>query len=188
MTAVATPSAEKLITADEFWAMPPSRRPEELVRGMVVSMPVPGPRHGQLCAQAVCIFGNFVEQHDLGHVLSNDSGIITERDPDTVRGMDVCFYSYSRLPKGPLPKKYVNVVPELAVEVRSPDDRWSRVLKKVIEYLEAGVSVVCVLDPDTETARVYLPDTPEWTIRVDEELTFPDVLPGFSVVVRRFFE
>ena len=36
-----------------------------------------------------------MDEHDLGHVLSNDSGVITERDPDTVRGADISFYSYT---------------------------------------------------------------------------------------------
>ena len=120
--------------------------------------------------------------------MCNDTGIVTDHDPDTVRGMDVCFYSYSRLPKGPLPAKYAKVVPELVVEVRSPSDRWSRILKKVSEYLEVGVSVVCVLDPETETARVYRPDDPGRILSANEELTFPDILPGFAVPVRRFFE
>ena len=112
MTAVAVAAAEKLMTAEEFGALPTSRRPMELVRGRIVDMNVPGPRHGQMCGNAVWIFQDFVKSHDLGHVLCNDSGVVTERDPDTVRGMDVSYYSYSRLPKGPLPARYVDVVPE----------------------------------------------------------------------------
>ncbi len=187
MTAVAVATDEKLLTADEFWALPESRRPMELVRGRIEYMNVPGPRHGQLCGRADRIFGNFVDEHGLGHVLTNDSGVVTEHDPDTVRGMDVCFYSYSRLPKGPLPAKYVEVVPEIVVEVRSPDDRWKRILKKVSEYLEAGVAAVCVLDPKTEPAFLYTADD-EQKLSADELLTFPDILPGFAVPVRRFFE
>ena len=47
------------------------------------------------------IFGNFAEEeeHDLGHVLSNDSAIITERRPDTVRSADVAFDSDAKLPR-----------------------------------------------------------------------------------------
>ncbi len=187
MTAVAVADDEKLMTADEFWALPDSDRPMELVRGRIESMNVPGPRHGQLCGRVVHILMGFVETHELGHVLCNDSGVVTEHDPDTVRGMDACFYSYSRLPKGPLPAKYVGVVPELVVEVRSPDDRWKRILKKVAEYLEAGVTIVCVLDPKTESAFIYSADS-EQILRTDDELTFPDILPGFAVPVRRFFE
>ena len=188
MTTVAVATDEKLMTAAEFWALPDSDRPMELVRGRIESMNMPGPRHGQVCGRTDRIIGNFVDQHDLGHVLTCDSGVLTEHDPDTVRGMDVCFYSYSRLPKGPLPARYVDVVPELIVEVRSPDDRWSRILKKISEYLEAGVTAVCVLDPKTETARVYSADETEQTLNADEELTFPNILPGFTVPVRRFFE
>ncbi|HLQ47317.1 MAG TPA: hypothetical protein VK137_21410, partial [Planctomycetaceae bacterium] len=69
MTAVVA-SAEKLMSADEFWALPPSRRPTELVRGRVVSRPVPGPRHGQVCGRVDRLIGNFVDQNNLGHVLT----------------------------------------------------------------------------------------------------------------------
>ena len=185
---VAVATDEKLMTAEEFGVLPSSRRPMELVRGTIVYMNVPGPRHGQMCGNAVWIFQDFVKRHDVGHVLCNDSGVVTEHDPDTVRGMDVSFYSYSRLPKGPLPARYVDVVPELVVEVRSPDDRWSRILKKVSEYLEAGVTAVCVLDPKTETARVYSAEDTEQILTADQDLLFPNILPGFAVPVRRFFE
>ena len=131
--------------------------PEELVRGRVVRITVPGPRHGQICNRAARLFGNLAEDHDLGHVVSNDSGVITGRDPDTVRGADMAFYSYNRLPRGPLPTTYPEVSPELVIEVRSPSDRWPGVLAKVAEYLEAGVRVVCVLDDETRTAQVFAP-------------------------------
>lgn len=187
MTAVALATNEKLLTADEFWTLPKSDRPMELVRGRIEYMNMPGPRHGQVCGRVDRILGNFVDQHGLGHVLTCDTGVVTEHNPDTVRGTDICFYSYARLPKGPLPAKYVEVVPELVVEVRSPDDRWNRILRKVSEFLEAGVTVVCVLDPKTETAHVYSADD-EQKLSADDTLAFPDILPGFAVPVRRFFE
>ena len=62
----------------------------------------------------------FCDEHNLGHVVSNDSGVVTERDPDTVRGADVAFYSYGRVPPGPFPRGYLAVAPELVFEVRSP--------------------------------------------------------------------
>src|SRR5262249_28420667 len=121
-------------------------------------------------------------------VVGNDSGVITERDPDTVRGADVAFYSYQRVPPGPLPRRYLAVVPELVFEVRSPSDRWSHILEKVVEYLQAGVTLVCVLDEVTETARVYRADQPEQVFTADQDLTLPEVLPDFRLPVRRFFE
>src|SRR5581483_10520332 len=144
-----------LLTAEEFLRLPSDGRPKELVRGRIVHMNVPKPRHGQICSKVDRILGNFADERNLGHVVSNDSGVRTERGPDTVRGADVAYYSYSRVPPGPFPDDYLTVVPELVFEIRSPTDRWSAILAKVAEYLEAGITVVCVLDQMTERCLVY---------------------------------
>jgi Uma2 family endonuclease len=180
-------AAPILMTAEEFGRRPDPGHPEELVRGRIVPLTYPDRRHGQICTSVVCLLGRFVDDHDRGHVLGN-SGVITERSPDTVRGADVAFYSYARLPRGPLPQSYGPEVPELVVEVRSPGDRWPKVLAKVAEYLEAGVPVVIVLDDESRTAILYFPDRASVTLKSDDELTVPEILPGFSVAVRSFFE
>jgi Uma2 family endonuclease len=180
-------TAQKLLTAEEYSLLPDDGQLTELVRGRVLPVNMPRPRHGQICAKVVRIIGNFVEEHQLGHVLSNDSGVVTERGPDTVRGADVAFYSYSRVPPGPLPPGYLAAVPELVFEVRSPTDRWRAVLAKVAEYLSAGVDVVCVLDDPTDTAYVYTDDDAMRVLTEDQLLTLPGVLPDFQVEVRRFF-
>src|SRR5438552_2349446 len=143
---MSTPTAAYLLSAEQYLQLPDRGVPTELVRGRVVEMNVPAPRHGQICSKVDRIVGNYAEEHGLGHVVTNDSGVLTEHDPDTVRGADVAFYSYSRVPRGKLSSGYLDTVPELVFEVRSPTDRWRKVLAKVLEYLEAGVSVVCVLD------------------------------------------
>jgi Uma2 family endonuclease len=112
--------------------------------------------------------------------------VITRRDPDTVRGADVSFYSYAKVPRGRIRKGYLDVVPDLVVEVRSEDDR-RKDIEKVKEYLDAGVGVAIVLDPDPETAHVFRPDQPPRELGPDDELTVPDVLGDFRVAVRRFF-
>ncbi|WP_152052529.1 Uma2 family endonuclease [Tautonia marina] len=177
-----------LITAEQFGNRPDPGFPEELVRGRVVRMPPPNRRHGQVCGQAYFLIRHHVDAHDLGHVLSNDSGVITERNPDTVRGADIAFYSYQRLPKGPLPQSYGPEVPELIVEVRSPGDRWPDVLAKVTEYLNAGVVAVLVLDPEARSAQVYRVDHAPQMLQDDDELTLPDLLGDFRVAVRCFFD
>ena len=176
-----------LMTAEEFDRRPDSGPPEELVRGKIVPLPQPNRRHGQICYKSARIFGDFVDGHDLGHILTNDAGIITERGPDTVRGADVAFYSYARLPRGPLAPSYGPEVPELVVEVVSPSDRWPKILAKVAECLEAGVTVVVVLDEPPPTVRLFRADGTTRELGPDDELAFPDLLPGFSVLVRQFF-
>jgi Uma2 family endonuclease len=180
-------SKTALMTAEEFSQRSDPGCPEELVRGKIVPLAIPDPRHGQICNKVGRIFGNLADTHDLGHVLNNDSGVITERGPDTVRGADIAFYSYERVPRGKLPRAYLSEMPELVVEVRSKLDRWPKVLAKAAEYLDAGVSVVVALD-DEETAAHIITQDQNPILSADDELALPAILPGFSVKVGRFFE
>ncbi len=182
---VAGPSS-RLLTADEYGRLASTTR-TELVRGKVIGLNIPRPRHGLICRNVIRLVDGFVHRNDLGYVFPNDTGFVTRRDPDSVRGPDVSFYSYARIPKGRVPDRYAEVAPELAFEVLSPTDRWRDVLEKVVEYLDAGVTAVCVLDPQRETATVNPIDEAGRVFRRDESLTFPDVLPGFTATVAEFF-
>ncbi|MFO0949955.1 MAG: Uma2 family endonuclease [Isosphaeraceae bacterium] len=189
MATVTPPQAgERLLTAEEFARRPDPGHPEELVKGRVVAMPPPRARHGQVCAQLVFLLRLYLQDRDLGHVLSNDSGVVTERGPDSVRGPDVSYYAYAKLPKGPLPNEYPGVPPDAVFEVLSPHDRWLKVLAKVAEFLEAGVGVVVVLDPERRVVQVFEPNQPVRSLAEGDVLTLPDVLPEFRVALARLFE
>jgi Uma2 family endonuclease len=160
----------------------------ELVRGRIVMMNVPYYRHGKICSRIDRFLGNFVEDHDLATFVSNDAGVVTERGPDSVRGADVAYYSYQRIPKDVDPEGYPDVSPELVFEVRSPSDRSKSVKEKISEYLAAGVLTVCVVDPANSTVELHYPDRPAITSSIGDELTLPEILPGFSLPLRRLFK
>jgi Uma2 family endonuclease len=177
------------LTAEQFAEPGDLGYPAELVRGQIKLMNQPYPEHGQICVAVAVLIAQFVRKHKLGRVIGNDSGVVTERRPDTVRGPDVAFYSYSRVPPGRLKRRgYLDVTPELAVEVKSAFDRWKDIDEKVGEYFKAGVLLVLVIDPDTDSAQVRFPDKPTCVYGRDDELELPEVLPGFRVTVREFFE
>jgi len=159
--------------------------PTELVRGEIVEMNRPGFRHGSICVRIGRFLDQFAEDHDLGQVTVNDSGVVTERDPDTVRGPDVAFFSYDRIPKGELPEGYPETMPELAFEVPSPSDRWPLVEEKIGEYLAAGVDFVVVVGPAAETMQIYSTVGCIAELDSDDEFSLPEVLPGFSMTVER---
>lgn len=182
-----TTAASPLMTAEEFAELFQSEPLIELIDGVVARLPMPGPPHGYVGNTASFILTGHVRAHGLGRVFGCDTFVRTGTDPDRVRGADVSYQSYRRLPKDqPLPK--VLVEPELVVEVVSPSDRPGAVAEKVNEYLAAGIGVVVVLDPDAESATVYRPGELPQTRHNGDELTLPDVLPGFAVPVRAFFE
>lgn len=189
MATAATTREPALLTAEDFARRPDSGHPEELVEGRIVPMTPPRPYHGFVCNRFGRLLANHVDDHDLGYVVSNDSGVITRRNPDTVRGADVAFYSYDRVPKGSLPRtSYLDVAPDLVAEVLSPDDRWPDVLAKVAEYIQAGVAVVLVLNTERRDVQVFATDAPVHTLDADADLTLPAPLDGFRVAVARLFE
>ena len=144
-------------------------------------------RHGVVSYRAVRALSDFVEANRLGWIAIIDTFVRTEDDPDTVRGADALFVRFTRLPPGELPDD-LTVPPDLVLEVRSPTDRWNAVFIKVGEYLRVGVTVVLVVDPGSRTVSAYRDDGGQQTFRDADELTVPDVLPGFAVPVARLFD
>ncbi|MEX2176023.1 MAG: Uma2 family endonuclease [Pirellulaceae bacterium] len=176
----------KLLTAEEFLRLPENGQRRQLVQGVVLVMNMPGFRHGEVCSRIDRKVGNFVEERDLGRTVSNDSGIITGRNPDTVRGADVAYYSYRRVAKGDSPVGYAGVAPEIVFEVVSPYNDRTEIALKTGEYLRAGVNVVCVIDPQFQTVNLHYPDRPSATLRGEDSLTFAE-LPGFQVAASKLF-
>src|ERR1043165_773806 len=185
-----TPAAQVspvLITAAEF-AQRHGGDYVELVMGQVKELPMAFPKHGRICWRMGFCMGGHVEKHDCGHLMSNDSFVQTRSNPDTVRGADLCFYSYERLPKGKVPAGLLPVVPDLVVEGCSASDRGVEVFAKIVEYLQAGGRVAILLDEPSCTASVYRSDELQQIFHNGDSLVVPDVLPGFSVPVQHLFE
>ncbi len=131
--------------------------------------------------------GVFVRQHHLGKVMAGEVGIITQRDPDTVRGADVAYVSKERLAHAKT-DGYLDVAPDLVVEVVSPHDRWTEINEKLGEYLACGVRAVWIIDPRTQRITCYQPSSAVRVYGKDNTLAEPVILPGFSVPVRELFE
>ncbi len=185
---MATVQEPKLLTAEEYGRLPDDGRLTELVCGRIVEMNRPYTSHGYYMNRVAALLWSFVEQNKLGRVVSGDAGVVTRRDPDSVRGPDVAFYSYQRIPPGQLPKGYWPASPELVLEIRSEDDRWKDIIQKVGEYLGANVLIVVVIDPVSQRVHVYSADNEAMILNSTDSLTFPDVLPVFEIVVNRLFE
>jgi Uma2 family endonuclease len=187
MTTVTT---KKLMTAEEFadWVQRPENQPRhfELVRGEVVEMSRPGERHCLICLNIGTTLNLYARQRRKGYALSNDPGILLERDPDTVRGPDVVYFEKGKK-YGDLNPKFCEGVPTLAVEVLSPNDRIGKVTRRVAEFHKAGIPLVWVVDPEACDVTVYRTGRDAYAVEQNQELTGDDVLPDFRCPVADFF-
>jgi Uma2 family endonuclease len=164
---------------------PPDASRQELVCGIIITIPPPGGLHGAVCSRISRRLGNFVEANKLGTVTCNGTGFISARDPDTVRGPDISFWSRERLPE--VPEGYIEVPPDLAIEVVSPNDHYSRVQQKVRHHLSHGVRLVWVVDPMDRSVTVYRSLQQAIILQEKEIIAGEDELSGFSCLVADFF-
>lgn len=180
--------ATRLLTAEEFWAMPePLDHRLELVRGEVIEVPLTGGQHGDIVAAIFALLYAFVRPRRLGKLYANEVGFRIHQNPDTVRGPDVAFVTRDRVPVTGSPEGFWLLAPDLAVEVVSPHDCRSKVEAKTQDYLEAGVQLVWVIWPKTRTVTVYTLDAEPRIFTADETLDGGDVLPGFAASVAELF-
>jgi len=174
-------------TPDELIHLPRGKCRYELVKGELFEMPPAGGRHGSVAMRIGILLGSHVMENRLGEVFAAETGFILRRDPATVRAPDACFIARDRLPSEDLPPGYLEIMPDLAVEVLSPNDRPSEVHDKVNDWLQAGVRLVWVIDPATRTAMLYRPLSDPQEVSEDGSLDGAEVVPGFTCQLRELF-
>lgn len=172
--------AQKLLTAEEFLLLPDNGMQQELVRGEVIEMPPPAALHGVTQTKAILRIGNFVEAGP-GGTLTCESGVITRRDPDSVRGPDIAYWCKGRLRE--IPVGYVEIPPDLIVEILSPSNTTRQILEKLCEYFAKGVRLVWVISPEDRTLTIYRKSDEGRLLHETAVVTGEEVLPGFECKV-----
>src|SRR5439155_2699643 len=178
------------MNAEEFfaWCNRPENRDRhfELEGGEVVEVSRPGEKHAFVCCNVGAILGNYTFQRRKGYACSNNTGVMLERDPDTVRGPDVVLYDqvrrYDELNPG-----YSDRPPTLAVEVLSPNDKWGKVTRRITQFLSRGIAVVWLVDPEGQSVTVYRPNQLPQVFEGEDELTGGAELTEFRCRVSEFF-
>jgi Uma2 family endonuclease len=130
----------------------------------------------------------FVSSERSHHVFESSAGYILSRDPDVVLGPDVSVVRSDRFPEEGPGDRFMDLVPDLVVEVISPSERPGQITTKLFTYLNAGVQIVWLVDPPNRSVTVHTAGQTPRTLTTDDEIDGGEVLPGFSVPVAAFFE
>jgi Uma2 family endonuclease len=181
------------MTADELLRLPDDGWRHELVDGVLIRMPPPGFEHGRIVADIAGALHQYGKLQRLGQVLGAETGFLLSRlgQPDTVLAADVSFVRAENVPHPGSPgiEKYQRLAPDLVVEVSSPDQYKPEMGAKARLYLDAGVRLVWVVWPSSQTVDVWRPgsEAPAATLTVADSLDGLDVLPGFSYPLTDLF-
>ena len=190
------------LTVDAFERMPGGQGgegKEELHDGRVVRMAPTGGVHGQLVLELAGFLKARVRQlggNAWGRVTTETGFVLWPDRRREARAPDVAVVRAHRLPGGRIPRRLIRGIPDLAVEVLSPNDPPDAVRSKVGEYLGAGVPLVWVVDPLVEVV-VWTPAASAGTVlraaavgvaaQSPDALDGGDVIPGFRLPLRELW-
>lgn len=168
--------------------------PFELIEGEVQLLSPNMPRSSRVNGRIFRLLAAHVEAHQQGEVFI-ETPFVLQREKQWVKGSrvpDTMFVTADRLKalaetdqeweNSPLP-----LVPDLAVEVMSPTDRLAAAKRKAERYLEDGVRLVWVIDPERQAVFVYGAEGVV-TLTDEDTLTGEGVIAGFAVEIHKLFD
>jgi Uma2 family endonuclease len=160
----------------------------EIVDGIRVELPPMSVDSQIIASRLARHLGNFGAAKDIGEACTEVLFKLPLKK-DRNRKPDVAFVSHSRWPKyKPMPDTNAwDVLPELCVEVISPNDTGDEIETKVDEYLRAGVSLIWVVYPRQERFYVYESASAIRRLTRDDTLDGGTVLPGFTLPLSELF-
>ena len=158
----------------------------ELIDGVLVEKPV-GFFQSLLAAELIFLIRAYLEMNDIGRVLGEQGPYRILKNQ--LRVPDVSFIGWQHFPNRTLPKvKVLPFAPDLAVEILSEANTTAELVRKRREYFAAGTRLMWIVEPELRTADVYRSPDDHILLREHDTLTGGDVLPGFELVIREWFE
>ncbi|MDG3007942.1 Uma2 family endonuclease [Paludisphaera mucosa] len=184
-TTLALPRSVRLVVdADDFATLCAANRDLRLERaadgGLIAMTPASsdgGGRNAELTIQ----LGIWNKASRLGKVFDSSTGFTL---PDgAIRAPDVSWIARERWDRVPAEdrRRFAHVVPDFAVELRSPSDAIKDMRVKMAEYLAHGVRLGWLIDPETQTVEIHRPGRDVETLTKPTTLPGEDVLPGFTL-------
>lgn len=175
-------------TPTDMVAMPDDGRIYELIDGELVELEM-GKKSSFVAANMIFLFNSFIKPRRLGYVFGIDAGFVCFADsPGMVRKADLAFIAAGRMTPEELNEDgYCKTVPDLVVEINSPHDLVYDVNLKCELWLKAGVKLVWIVDPATESVLAHHADGRTEHFRRERTINAQPVLDGFECPVAEFF-
>lgn len=172
------------LTLSEFLARPEDDVAHELIDGVAVPKVAPQRFHSKTQKALLFILDSWARER--GEVGIEWSVTLTRQGRDWVPVPDLLYISQQRLPDdledGPCP-----VPPDLTVEIISPDQSFGEMTEKALDYLNAGVLRVWIVDPKSRSITVFMPNDVPQIYRGDRPLT-DTLLPELTLTAQDLFQ
>jgi Uma2 family endonuclease len=173
----------RFLTADDLFELGPDA-PYELIEGELIEVSPQGRVHGRAISNLAFFLTQEIRMDRSGELLSGDVGFILTRNPDTVLAPDIAFVRSERLLDAG--DGYLEMAPDLAIEVISPGNTSAEIARKISIYLDAGSDEVWVVNPRKREVAVHHRRGDVNDLRDQDTLETP-IFPNLSLQVSEIF-
>lgn len=134
---------------------------------------------GEISTRFCAFLFSWVEPRKIGYIIGSKGGF--QLPNGEIAAPRISFFSRERLKR--VPRTYPELVPDLVVEIKSAFDRLVSVQKTVKRFLDMGVKVGLLIDPDSQTIAIYRPNSEVQVLENGQKLTVADLFPGWELLV-----
>ena len=181
------------LTVADLWRM--AQLPEyadrhfELIEGELREMAPVGEWHGSVAIDLIFYLKAYVDRHGVGR-LTTETGYYKLNDDETLLAPDIAFRRLDTKTNPPV-RGWVEQMPDLAVEIKSPNDSYIGMRRKAELYLQRGTQIVWLVYPERRGVEVCTLDDAGALqtefVAEDGSLSGGDALPGFVLELSRLF-
>lgn len=179
----------KLLTYEEYLAMPEINRRYDIVDGEMIMSPGPTSLHQWVLLQLTLRLAPFVLERQLGRIYFAPLDIVIRRQPLRTRQPDLMFIRTERVDA--IVRDMIEGAPDLVVEILSPTNTRAQITDKLKDYASIGVSECWIVSPEARTIEVLRLTDEGWARQEiygpGDALTSP-LLPGFLLTVSEIFD
>jgi Uma2 family endonuclease len=154
---------------------------ERTARGELIIMPPVGGDSGNREADLIIDLGIWNRQTNLGYTFSSSTVFKLPNGAD--RSPDAAWIRrerYSALTPEQR-RKFPPIAPDFVIELRSATDDLEMLRVKMREYMDAGVQLGWLINPQQQQVEIYRPGEDVEVRNLPTELSGENILPGFSL-------
>ena len=171
---------------DEFLTLPEEEPSLEFVDGEVTQKVSPQGQHGILQFEIARLLDSLARPGKLARVIPELRS--TYARASTVP--DISVYLWQRIPvlsSGRAANRFFDP-PDLAVEIVSPEQSATALVRRCLWYVANGVQIALLVDPDDESVVLFRPDRAPVALRGGDRIDLDEVLPGSEFTADTIFE
>ena len=178
-------TVQQRLTLEEFLKLPEEEPALEFEDGVAIQKVSPKAKHSAIQYELAELFNRFGRRRRIARAFPE----LRATFAGASYVPDVAVYRWERIPvdaAGEVVDDFFEP-PDIAVEVVSPEQSVNALVRRCLWYVQHGVRVALLVDPEDKSVVVFRPESRTSALRGTEPIDFGDVLPGFQFRADRLF-